>query len=572
MNDITKTFLKLVSLGICLLWPMLAFGQFGTEDLAPVTKAYALTNATVVSAPGQQMEGVTILMRNGLIAQMGKNVPIPADVKVIAADSMFVYAGFISGLSQVGTKQPKEEDGGRNRPDNPGSPPNKMAGITPEAQVADVLDPEDNDLEKMRKAGFTAAHVVPHGKMLPGNGAILLFKGEKPQEMLVLDGVSQFVQFEGAGRMYPSTIMGMMAKYRQMYREAEWAAKHENKYAASPEGMQRPEYGNELKAFYPVIEGQKPVFFKASSVLEAHRAMQLQKELGFGLVVAELKEGWDLLIPLQTTGTQVLLSLELPEMMEEEAADSVQADSVEQAQPTEADMEMRALEERKKEAIERRYTQAQQFAEAGMPFGFSTLGAKPNDLLPNLRKMVGMGLDAKAALSALTTTPAQMLGVSRMMGTVEAGKMANLVVSDAPIFTEEAKIRYVFVEGEQFGYDASSAPKADPNATVSVAGTWVYTVESPQGSSGGNLEIAGTPGSFSGSIDSDRMEGSVDLDDIQLSGNQLTFSYTVSAGGRSFEVTTSVVVTGDTFEGTLSLPQMGSFPIEGKRKGAPNRR
>ena len=205
--------------------------------------------------------------------------------------------------------------------------------------------------------------------------------------------------------------------------------------------------------------------FKAETVREAQRVLTLQKELGFSLVLGELKEGWGLASKLKSSGAKVFLSLDLPEDKSKKKAktDSAATDTAPQ---TRAEKEQEALEKRRQEAYARYVGQAAAFHKAGIPFGFSTLEVKGKDVKNNLRQMIAHGLSEDVALAALTTQPAQLLGLSRMMGTVEVGKMANLVVSDQPYFEEKSKVRYVFVDGKLFEYKDSRKRK------VLVVGMW----------------------------------------------------------------------------------------------------
>ena len=98
-----------------LLWPAMSLAQQGqgqaSEEkppIAPVGRAYAITNATIVQGPGRKIEKGTVVMKDGLITAVGAGVVIPPEAIVIKADSMFVYAGFIDGLSRTGVTKPKE--------------------------------------------------------------------------------------------------------------------------------------------------------------------------------------------------------------------------------------------------------------------------------------------------------------------------------------------------------------------------------------------------------------------------------------------------------------------------------
>src|SRR5258707_15837751 len=115
-----KRILTLFAVVLLGLLPRVIFAQ-DEKPVAPVGRTYALTNATIVQAPGRKIEKGTVVMKDGLITAVGASVAIPPEAIVIKADSMYVYAGFIDGLSHVGVTKPKEEK--QDRPKDPGNPP-----------------------------------------------------------------------------------------------------------------------------------------------------------------------------------------------------------------------------------------------------------------------------------------------------------------------------------------------------------------------------------------------------------------------------------------------------------------
>jgi len=223
------------------------------------------------------------------------------------------------------------------------------------------------------------------------------------------------------------------------------------------------------------------------------------------------------------------------------------------------------LEKRRMEEMKKYETQAAEFAKKGITFGFSALEVKANDVRANLRRLVKAGLSEEAALAALTTNPAKMLGLSDMMGTIEPGKMGNVFVTDKPYFEEKSNVRYVFVDGEMYEYEARSAKAGDPNATAKPSGNWSYSISTPQGEMTGMLTIEGEVGNLSGSISNSMTNQATSISGATLSGNILTFSSSVSNGGQSMTINYELIIEGDTFEGTASVGSFGSFEMEGER-------
>ena len=194
------------------------------------------------------------------------------------------------------------------------------------------------------------------------------------------------------------------------------------------------------------------------------------------------------------------------------------------------DEAVQAQYDRVKESYDRTIAQAGKLAEAGVPFAFSTIDAKPSDAMKSLRAMIEAGLTESAAMAALTTNAASMIGMNRIAGTVEQGKLANLVITTGPIFSEDSQIKHVVADGSIFDYEIKTKMKnGNGEATVEVAGTWDYTSETPAGSSGGKLTIEKDGDDYSGTITYDDPSGNgtatSPISDVSISGSQLSFSF-----------------------------------------------
>ena len=357
-----------------------------------------------------------------------------------------------------------------------------------------------------------------------------------------------------------------MAKYRDLYRKASQARSYESKYNANPNGMARPDTDATIEALYPVVSKQMPVAFKAEGIKDIMRVAALQRDLRFQLMIGEVKQGWDAIPTIKSIGAPVFLSLDLPEWKEEEKKED--DDEEEEKELSNEEKEKMALEKRQREMIVNYYTQAGQFKSNGISFGFSTMGVKSKDFRSNLLKVMENGLSEDQALAALTTEPASILGLSSQMGTIEAGKMANLVISDTAYFSKDANVRYVFVDGMKYEYEAKKKKKkkaaGDGEEAIDATGEWSYTTETPQGNGSGVITINGTPGDYSGSITVSFNGSTNDIQDISVEGSNVSFSFKLNMG-EDITVDISMDVDGDTFEGTLSVAAFGSFPMEGSR-------
>jgi hypothetical protein len=541
------------------------YGHSQDDELDPVTSTYALKNVTIIQAPGRTINNGMVVVENGLIKAVGTNVSIPVGAWIIPADSMYVYAGFISGLSNIGVPKPKTKDIKDDRKMT-GTPSYERAGITPNISVRSMLDPKEKSISEYRKLGFTATQTVPHNGMISGTGALVLLGGTTNESMLLKENTTMFCQWQGADGVYPDTILGIMAKFRDMYRKASQARAYSAKYNSSSNGMGRPNSDLMLEALYPIVSKQMNVSFRTEDLLDITRALTLKEELGFNLMLGELKQGWDIIPQIKASAVPVFLSLELPEIQKKkEEKKEEELDDDEVSEPTPEEIEKEALEKRKNEMIKNYYTQPSKLSSQGIKFGFSTLGVKSKDFKSNIRNIIANGLSEEKALAALTTTPAAILGVSAIMGTVENGKMANLIVTDKPYFDEKSNVRYVFIDGIKYDFEVkkNKKKKSSGEDAIDAAGIWSYTTESPRGSSSGIINIEGSINNYNGTITT--RGNTRDLSDIVVDGNNISFNYTVNFG-QDVLVEVSIDVDGDTFEGTVSVGTFGSFPMEGSKE------
>lgn len=549
------------------------------RDIPMVTRTYAITNARLVVAPGQEIPRATVVLRNGVIEAVGPEVLIPTDAWVLKGDSLVVYAGFIDGLSHVGVPEPRRESNQEQRPrvPKPGEPPPELAGLTPERNAYTLLKPDDASLEKLRRVGFTMAHVVPRGRMLPGQGVLILLRGQTPAEMVFQSEVSLFAQLEPAQGVYPATDMAVLARFRQLYQEAARRRQHATLYASDPRGLEPPSYDPIYAAFFPVLEKRLPVFFYTKDALDIHRVLALHHQLRFPLVLAGLSESFEVIEKLKNANIPLFLTLNLPEAPRDtnKTTRKLSDDSLAAQHHTylhvsdyrDVPAEIENLKARQVKERIKYYETAARLHAAGLRFGFSTREVDPDKILNNLRTMVKYGLPEEAALAALTIDAARLLGIDRVAGTVEVGKLANLVVTTGPFFDEKARIRYVFVAGELFEIkEPARQPRAREEMTppVNAEGTWSCTVDSPEGPIGTTLQLRGQ----SGTLSSSAVPQELPLENLTIRGTQLAFSVTTNAYGR---IDACLTLSRDAAEGTIEVPGVGALPIRCTRTSSPER-
>lgn len=285
----------LVLVFLMVFWPMFLQAhqqqQPDPKELQPVSRTYAIINANITQAPGRKIERGTVVIKEGLILSVGKNISVPPDAIIIKGDSLFIYAGFIDGLSRTGVTKPKEDPNPPQRPKDPGNPQPDIAGITPQNDVRGFLNPADKTIEELRAIGFATAQVVAYGGMLPGTASIILLNGKTPDEMTLVGKSAMFSALAPAQRVYPNTVIGVIAKWRELYKQAIQLKNYESMYASNRTGLNRGASDRMLEALYPVIDKKIPVIFEADDYLDVHRVLVLQSEFGFPLQIGNIKQG-----------------------------------------------------------------------------------------------------------------------------------------------------------------------------------------------------------------------------------------------------------------------------------------
>jgi len=555
-----KQFLMAGMLGLLVAgWlSQAAMAQSDPTGKRRVTSTYAITNATVFKAPGDPGSKATILIKDGVILGVGTSLTLPKEAKLIAGDSLFVYPGFIDGAGTMGITKPKDVE----RPKDfvSSNPADEIAGITPWRMAPESYAASSTLVDDWRKAGFTLSQVVPDGGMLPGKTALMVL-GDAKNNNLLRNNVAMAANFRSSRGMYPATLAGVMAKFRDLYQNTSLILDHEKLYASNA-GVKRPQASPSQVALSPVVQKQMPVLFTAATELEIRRVLSLQKELGFKLVLTGLETYESVIGLIKSSGNPVLIKLQVPD---DKSIKAQKAEGVTDA--------TKAQYARVKESYAKALKQAAQLEQAGIMFAFSTADAKPADVKKTIQTLMENGLSERAALAALTTHPATILGISSMAGTLEKGKMANLILSTDSLFKEESQIKHVIADGYVFDYElkkktapATSGSKPENQAAGSVEGTWEYVSETPAGSSGGEILLKRENGVMGGSITYDNPTGSgkasAPIKNASINGKALSFEFDVSAGGMSLTVTISGEVNGKSMEGSLSIPQMGSFPVK----------
>lgn len=516
-----------------------------------VTSAYAITNATVYTSPGSAVQA-TVIIRNGLIVEVGRKINLPADAEEVAGDSLFIYSGFIDLGTEAGVSKPAPPE--RPQDMDPSDPPPHVAGITPYRDALDDFQPENEKISDWRKKGFTMAQLLPKGDgMLPGKTSLVIY-GHKSSTNIIAASTGLFVKFQAISGLYPGTTLGIMAKWRDLIQNAELASRHRVMFA-NQNGISRPDNDPVMEAFFPVINKDIPVVFEISNELEMRRALSLQREKGFNMMLTGIKEGADLIPDIKNARVQVVLSLNLPD------------DKASKKKLEDPSEEVQNRMDRVKDAYRNSLELASLFEKEGIPFGFATNSLKTGDFMKNIRLMLENGLSEEAALAALTINAAKILGIDQMSGSIEKGKLANLIVTTDSLFKKESQVKYVWADGYLYEYDINKKKKE--HEAEGLSGSWNYSAETPEGSSSGVMKIKKRSEGYKGTITYDDPEGdgekSAEMNQIEWSDNNLSFSFNVDVKGMNISVSVSGEISDELFEGNMTITDIGVYPFRASK-------
>ena len=426
-------------------------------------QSYAITNAKIVTVSGATIDKGTVVIRNGLIESVGPNVATPADAQVFDATGLTVYPGFIDALTNLGMPAAPQRPGG------PGggqaaaaaaaaaaststSNSNYQAGFRPEDEALNDLRAGESQFEAARNAGFTTAVTTGRTGIFTGQSTIFNLAGDTVSGMVVKTPYALHVTFTTTPGSYPGSLLGTFSALRQIFLDAQRQQEIEKQYAANPKGMKRPDTDKSLEALFPAINGKIPVVFNANREVEIVRALDLIKELKLNGMIAGGQEAWKLADRLKSQNVPVLLSLNFPKRT---SAASPDADP-----ETIETLRFRAETP----------AGAAKLAAAGVRFVFQSGGATAiGDFFTNAGKAVEGGLNRDAAIRAMTLGSAELLGIADRTGSIEAGKIANLVVVKGDLFGKDKFSTHVFVDGKVF--EQKEAPARPPGGRGNSTGT-----------------------------------------------------------------------------------------------------
>lgn len=415
-KQLTYTFGCLVA--ACSLILIQAEAQVGKGS----SGTFALTNATVETVTKGSVKNATLIISDGKITALGTNVSIPAGAETIDCSGLFIYPGMIDsgtklGLSEVNSV-PLTNDY------------NELGDVIPQIKALVAVNPNSTHIPVTRVSGVTTALAVPSGGVFPGAAALINLHGYTPDQM--------FAGFEGIPMNFPTT--GRRSSWdrrsdedikkaadRALGRINEvWNAAiqyHKIDSATNGKGLT---YNPEMQAMLPVIRGKQKLMIEVNAANDILAAIKwVQEKKISNVIFTGVSEGWRVAEEIAKSKIPVITGPVI-------------------GMPT-----------REYDRYNRAYTNAAEMHKAGVKLALRTNDSENVRNLPfNAGFAAAYGMGKEAALRAVTIVPAEIFGIADKYGSVEVGKMANLILCDGDPFEHKTEIKQVFIDGWKIPMDS----------------------------------------------------------------------------------------------------------------------
>jgi imidazolonepropionase-like amidohydrolase len=421
----------LAALGMTTVFAASASAQLGSYNPMPGPHAtYAIRNARIVTVSGSEIANGTVLIgADGKIAAVGANAAVPANAQVIDGTGLTVYPGMMDagtsmGLSEIGQGATATVDIA------------ETGSFNPNAQAIYGLNPHSAHVGVTRVVGITHVASLPNGGIISGQAAIVNLAGWTPPEMQVVPNAALVVNLPRAGfagRGFAAFLAAQqqgssqdaqrvrdrqLDSLRQILRDAE-AYGRAIDAAERDRSLPRPNRDVVLASLVPAVRGQMPVIFTADRANDIRAAITFAREMKLKPVILGGADAFQV--------TSLLRENDVPVIMNQ----------------------VMSLPRREDDPYDVNYSGPGKLQKAGVRFAISAgdEGAEVRNLPYTAGMAAAFGLPKDEALKAVTLYPAQIMGVADRFGSIETGKVANLVVTDGDLLEAKTNTKYLFIDG-----------------------------------------------------------------------------------------------------------------------------
>lgn len=397
------------------------------QGVIPPRGTFAIRNARIVTVSGPEIENGTVVIRNGKIEAVGTNVSVPAGAQTIDGAGLFVYPGMIDAGTNMGLVEVPQ--GANGTVDT-----SEVGDLNPNAKAITAVNPHSAHIAVTRVEGITTTMTAPTGGLISGQAALINLLGTAQKEMAVVPNAALVINypriggggFGGFGGFQPPPNLSetlaanerQLEQIRKMLRDAEAYGRSQDAYAKD-KSLPRPDRNVVLEPLVPYVRGEQPVIFRADREAEIRGALRFAEEMKLKPIILGGNDAWKVANLLKEKNVPVILT------------------------------GVFSLPGREDDAYDTLYEQPMKLQQAGVRFCISTgdAGAEVRNLAQYAGMAAAFGLSKADALKSVTLYPAQIMNVADRLGSIEAGKMANLVVTDGDLLEIRTRIRYLFIDG-----------------------------------------------------------------------------------------------------------------------------
>ena len=374
-----------------------------------LVQTIAITGGTVYPVSGPKIENATVLIRDGRIAAVGANVAVPAGATRIDAAGKWVTPGFIDGAGQMGLR----EIGAVQNTNESALRGNDVAAAF---NVLEGLNPASVLIAVNRIEGITSTLAVPTGSLIWGQAALIDLDGATIEAMRVKSPAAMVADLsEGSKDAGGGSRAGVAQRLRRVLNDArEYATRRADYRRRQIQDLSAS--AADLEALQPVLRGELPLVVQANRRSDIETALRIAREYKLKLILAGAAEGWMIPGEIAAAGVPVLV----------EPLDNIPS----------------------YDALGIRHENAGLLAKAGAKVALmETATENSRDLRQQAGNAVANGMTWEQALRAVTLTPAEIFGVADRYGSLEAGKVANVVVWSGDPFEFATGVEHVFIRG-----------------------------------------------------------------------------------------------------------------------------
>ncbi len=480
----------------------------GLRNNTPDLKAFK--NVRVVVSPQSTLDSATLIVSDGRIQAVGKNLAIPADAVVIDLAGKTVFPGFIDPFTNYGLEKPEprrwidpEQSAGTQYLGNRAGGNAWNDAIHAERNCVMEFKPNSKDAEDFLKSGITVVQSAKLDGIFRGRGFVTTLGDGLPNDLLLRPYSWQFMSFDkGSSRQeYPSSLMGSIALIRQTMYDVDWYQKAHAAFQLNA-SQKMPEFNSAIEALAS-LKGERAVF-ETDDELSLLRAEKISKEFGIPFIEVGSGSEYAWIKQVAASGATVILPVNYPKAPSVATADD------------ELDVSLGTLRQ-----WEMAPSNPRILADNKVTFAFTSYRLKDkSDFLGNVRLAIKRGLSRETALAALTTVPAQICGISDKAGTLDKGKLANFIVCDGDLLSKDAKIFSVWVAGKekQFAEIAGTDMRGSFDLTIGASKLQMNLkgkIDKPQG----ELKIGDKKKDLKDlTVDEDNLSFSCELDTLGFKG------------------------------------------------------